>query len=96
MRRAAVHPTSRLTRREAIPVTFTESSSKVGLFVILPILGLAAALLVFGSRVSPALLVRWPSAARVVEERADLFVGTGLAMLAGTVACLLLFLIMPA
>jgi hypothetical protein len=82
--------------REVNPITVTEPSSKFGLVVILVILGLAAALLVFGHRVSPALSGRWPSAARACEERADLFVVTGLALLAGSGACLLLFLIMPA
>jgi hypothetical protein len=82
--------------REVTPITISESSSNFALVVILVMLGLAAALLVFGHRVSPALSARWPSAARAVEERADLFVDTGLALLAGSGACLLLFLIMPA
>lgn len=64
--------------------------------MILALLSLAGALIVVGYRVGSAHSARWPLAAQVIEERADLFVVTGLAMLAGTVVWLLLFLIMPA
>jgi hypothetical protein len=67
----------------------------VGLVVILALLSLAGALVVFGYRIGPAHSARWPLAARVIEERADLFVITGLAMLAAGVTWLLLFVIVP-
>jgi hypothetical protein len=67
----------------------------VGPVVILAILALAAALVVFGYRLQPAHSARWPLAARVDEQRAELLVFSGLAMLAVGLTLLLVFLIAP-
>jgi hypothetical protein len=95
VRRAAPLATPRPARREVVPLTFSESKSKVEPVLILVILALASALVVFGYRLRPAQSARWPLAARVVEQRAELLVLSGLAMLAAGVAWLLLFLIAP-
>jgi hypothetical protein len=95
VRRAAPLATPRPARREVVPLTFSESRSKVGPVLILAILALGSALVVFGYRLRPTHLARWPLAARVVEQRAELLVLSGLAMLAAGVTSLLLFLIAP-
>jgi hypothetical protein len=95
VRRAAPLATARPARREVVPLTFSESKSKVEPVLILVILALASALVVFGYSLRPAQSARWPLAARVVEQRAELLVLSGLAMLAAGVAWLLLFLIAP-
>jgi hypothetical protein len=59
-------------------------------------LGLSAALLLFGYVLTPARAARWPSAARVLEERGDLVVTTGFAILAASGVSLLVVLILPA
>ena len=95
MRGAAPLATPRPARREVVPLTFSESRSKVGPVLIFAILALGSALVVFGYGLRPAHSARWPLAARVVEQRADLIVLSGLAMLAAGVTSLLLFLIAP-
>jgi hypothetical protein len=95
VRRAAPLATPRPARREVVPLTFSESRSKVGPVLIIAILAVALALVVFGYSLRPAHSARWPLASRVVEQRAELLVLSGLAMLTAGVAWLLLFLIAP-
>jgi hypothetical protein len=78
------------------PLAFSDSQSNVGTVVLLAMLGLAAALLLFGFGVTPARASRWPAAARVMEQQGDLLVTTGFAILAASAALLLFFLIVPA
>jgi hypothetical protein len=95
VRRAAPLATLRPTRREVVPLTFSESRSKVWPVLILATLVLASALVVFGYRLRPAHSTRWPLASRFLEQRAELLVLSGLVMLAVCVTWLLLFLIAP-
>jgi hypothetical protein len=79
--------------REVAPLAFSDSQSNVGTVVLLTMVALAAALLLFGFGVTPARAGRWPAAARVLEERGDLLVTIGFAILAASGALLLSFLI---
>jgi hypothetical protein len=77
------------------PLAFSDSQSNVGTVVLLAMGALAAVLLLVGFGVTPARAARWPAAARVLEEQGDVLGTTGLAILAGSVALLLFFLIIP-
>jgi hypothetical protein len=93
VRRTAARGTPRLAVREVAPLAFSDSQSNVGTVVLLTMVALAAALLLFGFGVTPARAGRWPAAARVLEERGDLLVTIGFAILAASGALLLSFLI---
>jgi hypothetical protein len=79
--------------REVAPLAFSDSQSNVGTVVLPAMVALAATLLFFGFGVTPARAARWPAAARVLEERGEVLVTTGLAILAASGALLLSFLI---
>jgi hypothetical protein len=63
--------------------------------VLLGMLALSAALLVLGYVVTPVRVARWPSVARIIDERDHLFVLAGLSVLAAAAVCLVLFSFTP-
>jgi outer membrane biosynthesis protein TonB len=88
------------SRRPAIravaPAAFSDPQSNVGTIVLGSMVALAAVLLLVGFGATPARAARWPAAARVLDDQADVLVVTGLALLAASGAFLVFFLMLPA
>jgi len=75
------------------PLAFSDTESNAGTIVLIAMAAIAAALLLVGYGLMPALAPRSTAAARVLVEQGDLIVTTGFVLLAASAAFLLVTLL---